>query len=107
MMAMDAYGIRSSSAAASAAGRLQQPGARRGGGGEDHRVGVQVLRVGGRPDREPPAGAVRASSRTIAFTRTSAPDALATASGSAPSPVVRVTKTGAGFSLLSGRVGAG
>src|SRR5580698_10922516 len=45
--------------------------------------------------------AVRRSSRTIALTRTSAPDAFATASGSEPSPVVSVTKIGAGFLLLS------
>ena len=51
--------------------------------------------------------AVRVSSRTIALTRTSAPEALATASGSAPSPVVRVTKIGDGFLLLSARVAGG
>ncbi len=43
-----------------------------------------------------PAG-VRLSSRTIAFVRTSAPEAFARAPGSAPSPVVSETKTGAGF----------
>ena len=40
---------------------------------------------------------MRLSSRTIAFVRTSAPEAFATASGSAPSPVVSETKTGAGL----------
>src|ERR1700677_4813764 len=44
---------------------------------------------------------VRLSSRTIALTRTSAPEAFATASGSAPRPVVSVTKIGDGFLLLS------
>src|SRR5580698_2244110 len=39
---------------------------------------------------------VRSSARTIALVRMSAFDALATASGSAPSPVVSVTNTGAG-----------
>src|SRR5580698_6182848 len=54
---------------------------------------------------------VRSSARTIALVRMSAFDALATASGSAPSPVVSVTNTGAGaerFLLLSaGDAGAG
>src|SRR5215469_14078726 len=47
---------------------------------------------------------VRSSARTIALVRMSALDALATASGSAPSPVVSVTNTGGGaerFLLLS------
>ncbi len=54
-MAIDAYGISASRAAASPAAVLQQPRGRGGGGGEDHRVGVQVLGVGGRADGEPPA----------------------------------------------------
>ena len=50
---------------------------------------------------------VRASSRTIAFTRTSALDALATASGRAPSPVVSVTKTGFGAACAAFAGGGG
>ena len=80
------------------AGSFEQPRGRSGGGSEDHRVRVQVLGVGGGADGEPPARRRAPRARwTIAFVRTSAPEALATASGSAPTPGVSETKTGAGW----------
>src|ERR1700722_15187342 len=101
MIAIDAYGICSSSAAASAAGPFSR---RAAGAAGAARITASASRYSGSAaapivSRQPDA--VLVSSRTIALTRMSAPEALATASGSAPSPVVRVTKSGAGFLLLS------
>src|ERR1700722_8792514 len=101
MIAIDAYGICSSSAAATAAGPFSS---RAVGAAGAARITASASRYSGSAadpivSRQPDA--VLVSSRTIALTRMSAPEALATASGSAPSPVVRVTKSGAGFLLLS------
>ena len=97
MIAIDAYGICSSSAAASAAGPFSS---RAAGAAGTAMITASASRYSGSAadpivSRQPDA--VRVSSRTIALTWMSAPEALATASGSAPSPVVRVTKSGAGF----------
>src|SRR3984885_15067848 len=97
MMAMDAYGIPASwSAATGAASRSS----RAAGAAGTAMITASASRYSGSAadptvSRQPVS--VRPSSRTIAPVRTSAPDALATASGSAPSPDVSVTKRGAGL----------
>src|SRR3984957_7215050 len=107
MIAIDADGICSSSAAASAAGPFSS---RAAGAAGTAMITASASRYSGSAadpivSRQPDA--VLASSRTIALTRTSAPEALATASGSAPSPVGRVANIGVGFLLFSGEEGEG
>ena len=105
-MAMDAYGISASRAAASPALSFSS---RAAGAAGVAMITASASRYSGSAaeptvSRQPVA--VRLSSRTIAFVRTSAPEALATVSGSAPIPVVSETKTGAGLAAGPSPVGA-
>src|SRR5580693_7276856 len=98
-MAMDAYGISASPPAASLAASRSS---RAAGAAGTAMITASASRYSGSAaepmvSRQPVP--VRLSSRTIAPVRTSAPEALATASGSAPSPLVSVTKSGAGLAL--------
>src|SRR3984885_2451753 len=100
MMAMDAYGISASRAAASPALSFSS---RAAGAAGVAMITASASRYSGSAadptvSRQPVG--VRLSSRTIALVRTSAPEALATASGSAPIPVVSETKTGAGLAAV-------
>src|ERR1700728_2360536 len=99
MMAMLAYGISpSAAAAAGAAGASSRPAGRPG----TARITASASRYSGsaaEPTVRRQPAAVRLSSRTIALLRTCAPDALATASGSAPIQVFGETKSGAGLPL--------
>ena len=96
---MDAYGISASRAAAPPALSVSR---RAAGAAGVARITASASRYSGsaaEPTVSRQPAAVRLSSRTIAFVRTSAPEALATASGSAPIPVVSETKSGAGLPL--------
>src|SRR5215468_3858012 len=102
MIAMLAYGI--SPSGAEAAGTVRDSNRDAGAAGTATMTASAIRYSGSAAEptvsRQP--ASVRASSRTLALTRTSAVEALATASGSAPIPVVSETKTGAGPLLLSG-----
>src|SRR5215475_16093580 len=102
MIAMLAYGISLSDA--EAAGTVRDSNRDAGAAGTATMTASATRYSGSAAEptvsRQP--ASVRASSRTTALTRTSAVEALATASGSAPSPVASDTKTGAGLLLLSG-----
>src|SRR5215472_11906316 len=101
MIAMLAYGI--SLSGAEAAGTVRDSNRDAGAAGTATMTASATRYSGSAAEptvsRQP--ASVRVSSRTMALTRTSAFEALATASGSAPIPVVSETNSGAGFLLLS------
>src|SRR5215469_163625 len=102
MIAMLAYGI--SLSGAQAAGTVRDSNRDAGAAGTATMTASAARYSGSAAEptvsRQP--ASVRVSSRTMALTRTSAFEALATASGRAPMPVVSETNSGAGFLLLSG-----
>src|SRR5215471_4948850 len=101
MIAMFAYGI--SLSGAEAAGTVRDSNRDAGAAGTATMTASATRYSGSAAEpmvsRQP--ASVRVSSRTMALTRTSAFEALATASGRAPIPVVSDTNSGAGFLLLS------
>src|SRR6201999_1122241 len=94
-MAMLAYSIPASAAVAADAPGTPLSSRDAGRAGRASTTASASIRSGSAPDptvsRQPVA--VRASSRTVARVRTVAPDAAATAAGSAPRPLVKVVKT--------------
>src|SRR6516164_7462345 len=102
MIAMLAYGI--SLSGAEAAGTVRDSNRDAGAAGTATMTASATRYSGSAAEptvsRQP--ASVRVSSRTMALTRTSAVEALARASGSAPIPVVSETNTAAGPLLLSG-----
>src|SRR5215471_2828132 len=107
MIAMLVYGI--SPSGAEAAGTVRDSSRDAGAAGTATMTASATRYSGSAAEptvsRQP--ASVRVSSRTMALTRTSAVEALATASGSAPIPVVSETNTAAGSLLLSGAGSSG
>src|SRR5215470_91727 len=101
MIAMLAYGI--SPSGAEAAGTVRDSNRDAGAAGTATMTASATRYSGSAAEptvsRQP--ASVRLSSRTMALTRTSAFEALATALGRAPIPVVSETNTGTGFLPLS------
>src|ERR1700742_4095010 len=108
-MAMLAYSIAASPAAAADAPATLLSSRDAGRAGRASTTASASIRSGSAADptvsRQPVA--VRASSRTVARVRTVAPEAAATAAGSAPRPLVSVVNTAGRAGGGPGRAGGG